>query len=200
MDRYKVYSLDSLITSDKTRNKLSDVFNSFNNSKDKREKIKKFLVDQSIRYNEHNLAKTYLLLSNNDELELYGFFTISLKPINIKELSNSQKKSLLGNVANRDKIEYAPAYLIAQIGKNEKYDCLHKYEIMDECREQIQNVVDLIGGRIVILECEEKLIEYYEENGFILYSEQKDEESNLYTMYQRFDKWIPRTDNHIDNE
>lgn len=93
---------------------------------------------------------------------------------------------------NRNNIKYAPAYLIAQIGKNDRYNILNKYEIMNECREQIKNAINIVGGRIVILECYDELIDYYKENGFILYSDKNDKKSVLYTMYQRFDKWVPK--------
>lgn len=196
MSSINVYPLDKLITSDNNGIKelLSDFFNTFHNEKDKDDKIKKFLVNDSIDYNEHYLAKTYLIIKIDDDKKvlLLGFFTISLKSINVDQLSNSQKKTLLGNVRNRNNIKYAPAYLIAQIGKNDRYNILNKYEIMNECREQIKNAINIVGGRIVILECYDELIDYYKENGFILYSDKNDKKSGLYTMYQRFDKWVPK--------
>lgn len=69
MSSINVYPLDKLIASDNNKIKelLSDFFNKFHNEKDKDDKIKKFLLNDSIDYNEHYLAKTYLIIKIDDD-------------------------------------------------------------------------------------------------------------------------------------
>lgn len=67
------------------------------------------------------------------------------------------------------KKDYVNCYLIGQIGKNDNADNddLHLSDILDDIYIQFNQVIDAIGGQLILVECyEEKLIELYEEHGF----------------------------------
>lgn len=75
-------------------------------------------------------------------------------------------------------------FLIGQLGKNSSIvdNPLNLQMIFDEAFSKIGEARDIVGGRTVILECEDcdTLIHYYEKHGFIFL--QKDDDQ-LVTMY-----------------
>lgn len=80
------------------------------------------------------------------------------------------------------------AYLIGQLGKNSasSYSSeINLENILSEIYGVIEEAQHLVGGRLVILECEneESLISLYERQGFSRL-EVKDSNNSLVTMYQ----------------
>lgn len=76
-----------------------------------------------------------------------------------------------------------PSYLIGQIGKNDKYSKLIcGDEIINYAMDVINQVYELVGGRFVLIECNDhnKLISFYQRNGFERL--QKDGEDGLVQM------------------
>lgn len=71
-------------------------------------------------------------------------------------------------------------YLIGQLGKNDKYKYSIKgQEILSYSINIIQKCREFVGGRLVLVECEDKpeLIKFYEDNKFEYLT--TDEETNL---------------------
>jgi predicted GNAT family N-acyltransferase len=67
---------------------------------------------------------------------------------------------------NRDSVI---VYLIAQLAKNDKYRSEIKgEEIVNRAINIIERSQKLVGGRIIMVECENKdfLLKFYEEHGF----------------------------------
>lgn len=77
------------------------------------------------------------------------------------------------------------AYLIGQIGKND--DILDNQINLEFILEEAYTIIDranqLVGGRVIILECEkaEKLVSLYQRNGFDILIDNPAE--RLITMY-----------------
>lgn len=92
-------------------------------------------------------------------------------------VSNSQKKKLK---ANRNKP--IKTYLLGQIGKNSAIEDnpINLKMILDEAFNKIEEARSIVGGRTVILECEncDKLVNHYEKHGF-----SKLQSDELLTMY-----------------
>ena len=70
----------------------------------------------------------------------------------------------------RSDVSATEAVLIGQLGKN--YNCGHKIDgktIIDYALDDVYRVQNIIGGRVVFLECgnNEKIVKFYENNGFI---------------------------------
>ncbi|MBK1779973.1 hypothetical protein JHL22_01945 [Advenella sp. WQ 585] len=79
------------------------------------------------------------------------------------------------------------AFLIGQIGKNTAVasNPISLENILSEIYAVISAAKELIGGRIIILECEdsEDLIKLYERHGFTLIATLDPQQSRLRSMY-----------------
>lgn len=119
--------------------------------------------------------------------EILAYFALSFKEIvlNTDLISGTQIKKMDGI---SKKAKSVKAYLIGQIGKNTQLDTnpLNLSYILNEIYNVIAQVQALIGGRVIILECEDqpKLIALYEKHGFKLIETISENSSNdLKTMY-----------------
>lgn len=129
--------------------------------------IERFLHHNAVRFEQARVARTYLIL--NDNSDILAYFTLSFKSIEVKTTTKSTLKRLTGGLTNDNQIN---AFLLGQIGKNSqiKNNPLHLSDILSAVFSQIEIAQRIIGGRVLILECENnmKLIQLYEQNGFKL--------------------------------
>ncbi len=153
------------------------------------EEVEKFLLNNSIEFANKHQAITYLIFDYHKTVTAY--FTLSIKPISINSdrLSlNSLKKILRLSEYNDENTISTAAYLIAQIGKNDKslinIDII--FEFIDYIVGKIQNSC---GGVVEFLESEnnEKLINMYKNKGFKTFNIRKSksgEDRKLIQMYR----------------
>lgn len=138
--------------------------------------VERFLKEQSIEFSKKHQSVTYLVLSNEDA-ELLGYFTLTVKPITIK-CDNIKSKTILKKIARvsdcrEDDDTYSlSAYLIAQLGKNyanHNDKRITGKQLLGLAINQIKDLQYLIGGTIMFLEAEKKpeLIKFYKDNGFV---------------------------------
>jgi hypothetical protein len=147
--------------------------------------VESFLLNKGkgIRFEKSSISRTYLILDDNGDLLAY--FSISFKEItiNTESLSGTAIKKLNGMSKTADTLK---VYLIGQIGKNSliQPNPIKLDMILSEIYNVIAQAQALIGGRVVILECEDqpKLITLYEKHGFKLI-ETNSGNDELRTMY-----------------
>lgn len=144
------------------------VLNSF--SCPKNPEIEKFFKETSFKFEKDHISRTYWILgSEPDSICILGYFALSFKEIdNTKmQISKTKVKKLHGKNKNATGIS---TYLIGQIGKNHavKNNPIDLGEILKYAYGKIKEAQDTVGGRVVLIECEdnEKLIKLYEKNGF----------------------------------
>jgi hypothetical protein len=118
--------------------------------------------------------------SNGD---LLGYTTVSSKEIKIDtELAST---TLVKKLKARGGI--IKTHLIGQIGKNFNIDNnpISLKDLLAEAYGIIHAAQDLIGGKVITLECEniKPLIEYYEQHGFKTIPVINDTGTDLVTMY-----------------
>ena len=133
------------------------------------------MKEQSIDFTKKNQSVTYLVLSNEDA-ELLGYFTITIKPItvNADKFSNTLKRKISRvSKLDEDNGTYTlSAYLIAQLGKNYKDGANERMtgeQLLQAALDTIKEIQYMAGGMVVFLEAEdkEKLMKFYEvDNGF----------------------------------
>ena len=165
---------------------LKDIYNAIGESKKKEvlkdfkcdlnNDVEYFLKEKAIEFSKQDISRTYIVMSQHKEKDvIVGYFAIANKSTIIKKviLSNTKRKSLLKYAKYDNEIKgYNIALpLIGQIGKNynDGYDKLISGEILLKFAcDKIKEIQNMIGGRHVFLECEdnEKLKEFYENNGF----------------------------------
>lgn len=141
--------------------------------------IELFLRNKAIRFETASAATTHLILG---EQGLLGYFSLSFKSIEV-DVSKTLLKKLTSGLTNSNRLN---VYLIAQIGKNESIsnNNLNLKYIIDEILGLIHTAQKAVGGKVIILECEDNpsLIKLYEQHGFHLI-DTKSDENGLKTMY-----------------
>ncbi|WCN11340.1 acetyltransferase [Marinomonas mediterranea] len=137
--------------------------------------------DISIRFEKEDRGRTYFIV--DDACILLAYFTLTTKEVTLSAAaSKSQKKTLK---ASSDTLK-VKAHLIGQIGKNENVrdNPINLKLILEEAYCIIDQARQLIGGRVIILECENKLVQLYEKHGFkVLQTSPDIKDNTLITMF-----------------
>lgn len=150
--------------------------------------VEEFLKKEALVYEKANISRTFVVVDNNNGLysknnilKLLGYFTVALKVLDIPEnITPSQKRKICG--FRFDGITEVPVYLIGQIGKNDKYSSeISGMELMSRAESVIKEAYKHVGGRIILLECEnrEKLIKFYKACGYTLLPRSVEDSTNL---------------------
>lgn len=156
--------------------------------------IADFLIHKAIPFEKTNRSRTYLILDENaiysdNQLVLLGYCSVSLQVLKIPEgASKSQIKKLDGlytrNRSGDGPITEIPAYLIGQIGKNDRFtNALAGSTILEVALAAIGKAKESVGGRVVFIECRPipQLIQFYKQNGFTYL--QEDPTDKMHQMY-----------------
>lgn len=179
---------------------LKDIYNNLGEEKTKEilsfykcdlnQDVEYFLKEKAIEFSKQDISRTYIVMSQyKDKDVIVGYFAITNKVTNIKrvKLSETKRKRLLKfAVYDKESKCYNIALpLIGQLGKNydNNYNKLISGDILLKLAcDKIKEAQELLGGRFVFLECEDKpqLEEFYESNGFVCFGKrnlEKDERS-----------------------
>lgn len=142
--------------------------------------VEKFLLQKAIRFEQASAASTHLIF--NQEGQILAYYSLSFKEIQVETSKNLWKK-LTGGLGDGNILK---VFLIGQIAKNELIaeHSMHLSLILDEIYQQIYLAKRSVGGRVVILECEDNphLIQHYQAHGFKLLNTVEDK-SHLKTMF-----------------
>jgi len=136
--------------------------------------VEKFLKEKALEFDKRNKSRTYLLINTDstDNIIILGYFTVTMKSLKLSPaLSKSKIKKIDGF---RSDIKETEAVLIGQLGKNQDYKTqIDGKTILKTAIEIVYATCELIGGRIVFLECadNEKVVRFYEENDFVFLQE-----------------------------
>lgn len=150
--------------------------------------VEQFLTQRSkaIQFEKTDNARTYLVV-DDETTNILGYFAVSFKELTLEnaDLSKSRVKRLDGINKNAERIR---AFLIGQLGKNTAVEDnpIKLANLLAEAYAIIIAAKALVGGRVIILECEDKpkLIELYEKEGFALIDLNGDSQlPRLRTMY-----------------
>ena len=138
--------------------------------------VEYFLLVKAIEFARQGYSQTHLVFASyKDKPVLVGYFTLANKYIAIKSSSrviskNMQRRlSKFGHYNEETKSYYISAQLIGQLGKNKNYvNLITGSELLRLACETVKEVQNIVGGKFVYLECEDKerLKEFYKTNGF----------------------------------
>lgn len=145
--------------------------------------VEQFLRIKAIEFSKQGIAQTHLVFAQyKDKPVLVGYFTLANKFLAIykSSLSSSYRKrmSRFCQFDPEFKRYTLAAPLIAQLGKN-YYNGYNKLisgdELLKMACDKVSESQRIIGGKIVYLECEDKvkLIEFYSSNGFVAFGKRK---------------------------
>lgn len=140
--------------------------------------VEHFLKHTAIEFTKQSISSTYLIMASyKDIYVLVGYFTLANKIFCIDKecLPNRKWRSRLSKFGQFDQTiqRYTiSAPLIGQLGKNytNSYNKLITGdELLKLALDKVQEMQNIVGGKIVYLECEDKtsLTEFYSRNGFV---------------------------------
>lgn len=183
---YKVTNLKDIcinIGENETKNILDEFECSLNKD------VEYFLKEKSIEFSKQDIAETFIVTkSYKQEQVVVGYFSLTTKVLKMKRNTLSgQKKKRFSRFAKYDEDNHCyfiALPLIGQIGKNYKnnYNKLISGDILLKFAfEKIKQVQEIVGGRFVFLECEDKprLKEFYESNGFVCFGKRNLERDEM---------------------
>ena len=165
----KQISLKEIIESERKQEFLTAIAN----FKCQDDDVEKFLKEKAVDFDRRNRSRTYLLVDiqhsvQANEIIILGYYTLTMKSLLFGiGVSKSAVKKIDGF---RPDVTAAEAVLIGQLGKNSNYkDKIDGKSIIDMALSAVYAVQNIIGGRIVFLECQnnEKVVNFYENNGFM---------------------------------
>lgn len=170
---YKVINLKDIyntIGEDRTKEILK------NYKCDLNKDVEYFLKEKAIEFSKQDISRTFIVMSSYKNQEvIVGYFAIANKTTIIKKviLSNNKKKKIAkyAKYEAENKGYNIALPLIGQLGKNynNDYNKLITGDVLLKLAcDKVKEIQNLIGGRYVFLECEDKpyLKEFYESNGF----------------------------------
>lgn len=188
MKGYKIINLKDIYNA-MGEKETKDILKDFNCELNK--DVEYFLQHKAIEFSKQDIAETFIVTSSYKEKDvIVGYFSIANKGTSIKKiyLSNTKKKRLLkyAKYDNESKSYVIALPLIGQLGKNyyNDYNNLITGDILLKMAcDKIKEAQDILGGRFIFLECEDKpkLKEFYESNGFVCFGKrnlEKDEREN----------------------
>lgn len=141
-----------------------------------------YLRDKAVEMEITRRARNFFII-DSEKFEILGLFTLTLKVVSFIELDASDRKSLALSGKNSKNIEYVPGILIAQFGKNYKFDKITGDQIMGCVFQKIQEAQGILGGKMVYLDSvnEPRVINFYEKFGFKKYGNLiKDKHGEVY--------------------
>lgn len=170
---------------------LIEWLSSFSCERDK--DIGDFLHNRAIPFEIAKKSRTYLLvdevlLLSKGQMRILGFFTVSLKVLDLPErLSNRKRLELDGFAAkiHGEPIKSIPCYLIGQLAKNSAVqDSVSGALLLDEALSIIKSAVKRVGGRFVLVECRDDphLRRFYSDNRFDVFDTIPDEHTPMLQM------------------
>lgn len=132
--------------------------------------IEEFIRTKAIPYEKAHKCRTYLFLGSDffrvPRPMIIAYLSIALSNTKLNpDVSNTMKKRMDGIFKNDE----APCYLIGQIAKNDRYPGEIDGRDLIECAIKIIRIGHkAVGGRFIRVDIKnnEKLIRFYEENGF----------------------------------
>lgn len=172
---YEIIRLSSLLSGygeEAVAEKLASFVPAFNTSTDS------FLTENAIPMEKKSECRTYIAL-DPDTSEIMGFFSIGFRCLEVPEGCGLSKKTL--KKLNRSDDGVAQAYLLGQLSRAKGYDGFGK-TLIDEALRKIRTAQEIVGCRVVRLDCTDELIGYYQEYGFHFVKKNTDKDLNQMIM------------------
>lgn len=121
-----------------------------------------FLHNKAIVFEKKSMARTYLALIDDT---IAGYFSLSIRCLQVPEDRNISKS--LSNKMNIDPDNnVAQSYLLGQLGRADYSYKGMGADLLEDAVAIVKQANELVGCRVVRVDCQEELIPYYEQHGF----------------------------------
>jgi hypothetical protein len=130
-----------------------------------------FLKKDALRYEREGYGRTYLYMGfENSRTLIAAYFTLAITVTNFREVTKSRKRRVLHSKPGRDSQDYFGGLLVGQIARCDGFTSvdISGQEMLADAEKIIELGRRYLGGKILYLDCKEKLIPVYENNGYEL--------------------------------
>jgi hypothetical protein len=145
------------------------------------EDVEMFLKEKAFDFEKRDKSRTYLIFQGE---KLLSYFSLSLKALRFGE---SLSKNMIKNIDGFSKNVRAQALiLIGQFGKDRNHGkAVSGDALLEKCLETVYNAQKIVGGRYVLLECQDEkfIVDFYTRNRFEIL--QRDEKDKYLQMVRR---------------
>ena len=128
-------------------------------------------------YEKSDNARTYLVTNENDDI--LGYFSLALSVVDIyfslalsvvdipPGISKAMMKKMRG--FGRYSADSVPCYLLGQLARddNASHDDLMMRDFIDFAIEYVMAAKQYVGGRFLLIDCVDDLVDLYERHDFI---------------------------------
>ena len=165
---------------------LAEALSSFSSvfENEEAEDVSYFLKNLAISNEKTGVSRTYLIVNDDAweraELQIDGYFTIAIKVLYFNDVDRGAQDEIhrvLGNTSKN-----CPAYLIGQLARGKHCDKGAGRQYLERALSYISGSSEIVGGRLVYLDCKKALRSYYEQAGFQFLQEKH--KSSLIQMYR----------------
>ena len=144
-----------------------------------------FIHFTALDFENRQIARTFILM-NNDENEIVGYFTISMKSLSTNGMSKTSIKKIDGISNSRVCIH---SFLIGQLGISDNY-AHYKFGtlLLDDAFLKIEEAHNLVAGRYILVDAvnHKKVINFYAAYGFVSLNtnDEEPESSSIRIIYR----------------
>ena len=128
--------------------------------------VENFIRKNAVAYEKSNNARTYLVMS--EDIDILGYFSLSLSVVDIpSEISKAMMKKMRG--FGRYSADSVPCYLLGQLARedNVSHEDLMMRDFIDFAIEYVMVAKQSVGGRFLLIDCIDDLVDLYERHDFI---------------------------------
>ena len=149
----------------KTEASLAEALSHFSCQKDL--EIENFLKHQALIFERRGLCRTYIdvnpkPLFEENKVIIDGFFSLALCNL---EFGKDSSRSFRNRIADTDSF-ISPAYLIGQFARDDHTSKGYGKTLLTQALRKVREAKDIVGGKILVLDCRPDLVPYYQTFGF----------------------------------
>ena len=128
--------------------------------------VENFIRTNAVAYEKSDNARTYLVTNENDDI--LGYFSLALSVVDIPPgISKAMMKKMRG--FGRYSADSVPCYLLRQLARddNASHNDLMMRDFIDFAIEYVIAAKQYVGGRFLLIDCVDDLVDLYERHGFV---------------------------------
>ena len=141
-----------------------------------------FLHSKAVIFEKKSMARTYLAIIDD---MIAGYFTLSIRCLQVPDDQNISK-SLSKRMNIDPDNNVAQCYLLGQLGKADYSYKGMGADLLEDAVAIVKQANELVGCRVIRLDCMDELIPYYEQHGFtyLCVTDPTEDKPPIYQMIQ----------------